>query len=51
MKIWTMLLFFIILVYVVSPIDLMPEILLGPIGYIDDAFAIMTALFVFLKGM
>lgn len=29
-----------LLIYVLSPIDLLPELVLGPIGFVDDAFAI-----------
>jgi len=28
------------IVYVVSPIDLLPEAVLGPVGYLDDAFLV-----------
>jgi uncharacterized membrane protein YkvA (DUF1232 family) len=28
------------LVYVVVPVDLIPELLLGPVGLIDDAFVV-----------
>jgi uncharacterized membrane protein YkvA (DUF1232 family) len=30
-------------VYLISPIDLLPEMLLGPIGYIDDIGSIIAA--------
>lgn len=32
------------LVYLVSPIDLIPEILVGPLGLIDDFGIVITAL-------
>lgn len=33
-----------VLVYLISPIDLIPEALLGPIGYLDDAALLLLAL-------
>jgi len=45
----------ILLIYVVSPIDFVPEILFGPIGLIDDAIALIGAIIIgsqtFLKRM
>lgn len=35
--------------YVLSPFDLLPEVLLGPIGYIDD-FGVLMALFLSLHA-
>jgi uncharacterized membrane protein YkvA (DUF1232 family) len=32
------------IVYLISPIDLMPEMILGPIGYIDDVFIMITSI-------
>jgi len=32
-----------LILYVLSPIDLLPEIFLGPIGLIDDAGALLLA--------
>jgi len=44
------ILFFIIaILYIVSPIDFFPELILGPIGYIDDVFVGLIALGVFSK--
>ena len=31
-----------IAVYVIMPVDLLPEAFLGPIGYIDDAFMMLV---------
>lgn len=31
------------LVYLVSPIDVLPEVLLGPFGFLDDAGAVTAA--------
>jgi uncharacterized membrane protein YkvA (DUF1232 family) len=31
------------LLYVISPVDFLPEIFLGPIGLIDDAIALFMA--------
>jgi uncharacterized membrane protein YkvA (DUF1232 family) len=36
-----------LLLYVISPIDFLPELFLGPIGLIDDAFALLL---VFVLG-
>ena len=36
-------------IYGVSPVDLVPEIILGPIGYIDDAVAWVGAGFAIWK--
>jgi uncharacterized membrane protein YkvA (DUF1232 family) len=30
--------------YVLSPVDLLPEVLLGPVGLVDDAFVVAAAL-------
>ena len=38
------------LAYVVSPIDLIPEIILGPLGMVDDAVAIIFALHILING-
>ena len=35
--------------YVISPIDLVPEMVLGPLGFIDDIMVIFVAMGV-LKG-
>lgn len=32
------------IVYLISPIDLLPELILGPFGYIDDVVSIAMAL-------
>ena len=37
------------IIYIVSPIDFFPELILGPIGYIDDVFVGLIALGVFSK--
>jgi len=37
---------FVCLIYIISPIDLLPESVLGPFGFIDDIFAGLIALFV-----
>lgn len=40
-----------ILLYIVSPVDLMPEFVLGPLGLIDDMLAAFGAFsIVFRKG-
>lgn len=36
-----MMILFIMVIYVISPIDLLPEAVLGPIGLIDDALVIL----------
>lgn len=33
--------FLTIILYIISPIDLMPEAILGPIGYLDDILLIL----------
>jgi len=44
------ILFFIIaILYIISPVDFFPEVILGPIGLIDDLFVGLIALAVFLK--
>lgn len=35
----------ILIFYIISPIDLIPELFFGPIGLIDDAGALLFALF------
>ena len=37
--------------YILSPIDLLPEILLGPIGLVDDLLVVATALSRLLKSV
>ena len=37
-------------VYVVSPIDLVPELFLGPFGLIDDAVVVLVGLRSLVKG-
>jgi uncharacterized membrane protein YkvA (DUF1232 family) len=37
--------------YILSPIDLLPEIILGPIGLIDDLLVVATALSRLLKSV
>jgi uncharacterized membrane protein YkvA (DUF1232 family) len=37
------------LIYVLSPVDLLPEIALGPVGALDDVGIIMLALAVFIQ--
>ena len=34
-----------LLLYIISPIDIIPELFFGPIGLIDDAGALLLALF------
>ena len=38
------ILMMIFLIYIISPIDFLPEILLGPIGLIDDLGAVFALL-------
>lgn len=35
-----LILIFICIIYIVSPVDILPEILLGPLGLVDDAIAV-----------
>lgn len=35
--------------YVISPVDLLPEIVAGPLGITDDAFAVLMGLDLFIK--
>ncbi len=44
MLLWILALFVIVLVYFISPIDLIPELVFGRIGYIDDVGSILVAL-------
>jgi len=37
------------LIYVLSPVDLLPEIALGPVGALDDVGIIMLALALFIQ--
>lgn len=39
----------IILVYLFSPIDILPEAVLGPLGLVDDAAAIALLIRILLK--
>ena len=39
-----------VIIYVISPIDLLPEIVLGPIGLIDDAIAIVIGMLAVMGG-
>ncbi len=44
---WTCLTFLIIvilLIYILSPIDIAPELALGPAGFIDDAIALVAGI-------
>lgn len=36
--------FVLTLIYFISPIDIIPEIILGPIGFLDDAFMLIWAI-------
>jgi uncharacterized membrane protein YkvA (DUF1232 family) len=38
------------IIYVISPIDLVPEMIFGPIGLIDDAMVIIGSIFMLTKG-
>lgn len=38
---WKWLQIAIILIYLLSPIDILPEALLGPLGLVDDAAAVL----------
>jgi len=42
---------FIGVIYIISPIDLFPELLFGPFGYIDDAFVGLAMFVLFFKGI
>ena len=44
MLLWILALFVIVLVYFISPVDLIPELVFGKIGYIDDVGSILVAL-------
>lgn len=35
--------------YLISPVDLLPEIVAGPLGMTDDAFAVLMGLDLFIK--
>ena len=39
-----------LILYIISPIDFIPEILLGPIGLIDDAGALFALLGLAVSG-
>lgn len=39
----------IILIYLLSPIDILPEAVLGPLGLVDDAAAIALLIRILLK--
>lgn len=43
-RLWIVLILILVLVYFVSPIDILPELILGPIGYIDDLGSIIVAM-------
>ncbi|MBF0750866.1 MULTISPECIES: DUF1232 domain-containing protein [unclassified Pasteurella] len=38
-----------ILIYLLSPIDILPEAILGPLGLVDDAAAIWLLIKIFLS--
>lgn len=40
-KNWNIIIALLALLYIVSPVDLLPEALLGPIGLIDDAIVFL----------
>lgn len=42
--------FVLLIVYVLSPIDLLPEAVLGPVGLVDDLIAILAVLVYLAKG-
>lgn len=35
--------------YLISPVDLLPELIAGPLGITDDAFAVLMGLDLFIK--
>ncbi|MBP3958407.1 DUF1232 domain-containing protein [Gemmata sp. G18] len=41
---WRVRLILLTLLYVISPIDLVPEIVFGPVGAIDDVIVIINAI-------
>ena len=41
-KNWNIIIALLALLYCVSPVDLLPEIFLGPIGLIDDAIVFLV---------
>lgn len=41
-RVWIIVLMIFAMVYVISPIDLIPELLFGPIGYIDDIGSVIA---------
>ena len=43
-RLWIILILILVLVYLLSPIDLLPELILGPIGYIDDIASFIGAM-------
>lgn len=48
---WQFLLTALLVLYVLSPIDLLPEIILGPVGFTDDAIAILGIVWVWFGGI
>ena len=46
---WEWLQLAVILVYLISPIDILPEAVLGPLGLVDDAAALMLLARLLLK--
>ena len=40
-KNWNIIIALLALLYIVSPVDLLPEVILGPIGLIDDAIVFL----------
>lgn len=43
-RLWIILALILALLYLISPVDLIPELILGPIGFIDDIVLIFAAL-------
>ena len=35
----------VVLVYIVSPVDVIPEALAGPIGYLDDVLVVLASMY------
>lgn len=49
-RVWIIVFLFLVMIYLISPIDLIPEAIFGPIGLIDDIISII-AVFVYIAGI
>ena len=49
-KHWGMIIALLSILYIISPIDILPEAILGPIGLIDDLVVLLIGIGAFSRG-